>query len=138
MKNPRAVAKRIAEFHNDNVRRSVRKASTIEEEVIRRVEDAVEDAYERTAEESIDFNRKLFEIAHTNIITYFELLRELLVVSSPSEVIAVSIKHWERQVAIYRTQSRELFSLAQKATIENMGPLGSTIGNALVGRFDLS
>jgi hypothetical protein len=138
MKNPKTVAKRIAEFHNDNVRRSVTKASRIEEEVIRRVEDAVEDAYERTVEESMDFNRKLFEIAHTNIIAYFELLRELLVVRLPSEVIAVSIKHWERQVAIYRLQSRELFSLAQKATIENMGPLGSTIGNALVGRFDLS
>jgi hypothetical protein len=49
MKNPRAVAKRIGDFHNDNVKRSVKEAVAVEEEVIRRVEDAVEDAYDLAA-----------------------------------------------------------------------------------------
>jgi len=137
MKNPKAVAKQMAERHNQEVKRSVRGATAIGEEVIRRVEDAVEDAYERTAEESVEFNRKLFEIAHANAIAYFELLHELVSVSSPSEFTAVSIKYWNKQLEIYRQQSKDLFSLAQKAAIENMGPLGSSIGNALIGRFDL-
>jgi hypothetical protein len=138
MKNPRAVAKRIADFHNDNVKRSVKEASAVEEEVIRRVEDAVEDAYERTTEESMEFNRKLLVIAHANVNAYLEWFHEILFVNSPSEFIAVSMKHCERQLETYREQTRELAVLAQKATIENMGPLGTFFGGALIGRPDLS
>ncbi len=52
MKNPKAVSKQIAERHNQEVKHSVRGVTAIGEEVIRRVEDAVEDAYERTAKKA--------------------------------------------------------------------------------------
>jgi hypothetical protein len=52
MKNPRAVAKRIAELHNESVKRPVEKASTVGEKVIWLVENAVEEASARTTEET--------------------------------------------------------------------------------------
>jgi len=144
MKNPRAVAKRIAELHNEGVRTSgevvklsVKKASTIGENVIWLVENAVEDASARTAEESLEFNRKLLEIAHASIHAYFEWLHELVRANSPSEFIAVCMKHSQQQFETFRQQTRELGALGQKAAIESMGPLGIVFGNALIGRPDL-
>src|SRR5262249_3960201 len=141
MKNPRAVANRIAELHNEGVKssvkqveeakRSVEGANTIEENVIWLVEKAVEDASERTAEESMEFNRKLLAIAHANIHAYFEWLHELVRVKSPSEFIAVCMKHSQQQFETFRQQNRELVSLANQTAIENMGPLGTFFGSAL-------
>jgi hypothetical protein len=140
MKNPRAVAERIAELHNESVKPLVKRAepvkdaSTVGDKVIRLVENAVEDASARTAEESIEFNRKLLEIAHANIHAYFEWLHELVRVNSPQEFTAVCMKHSQQQFETFRQQTRELANLAQEAAIENMGPLGTLFGNALIGR----
>jgi hypothetical protein len=134
MKNPRAVAKRITELHNETVDRPVEEASTVGEKVIWLVENAVEEASARTTEENMEFNRKLLEIAHSNIHAYFEWLHEAVRVNSLPEFMAVSMKHSQQQFETFRQQTRELANLAQKATIENMGPFGSLFGNALIGR----
>jgi hypothetical protein len=134
MKNPRAVAKRIAELHNESVKPPIEKAGTVGENVIWLVENAVEEASARTTEESMEFHRKLLEIAHANIHAYFEWLHEAVRVNSPPEFMAVCMKHSQQQFETFRQQTRELANLAQKATIENMGPLGSLFGNALIGR----
>jgi hypothetical protein len=86
----------------------------------------------------MEFNQKLLAIAHANADAYFEWVRELVRVNSPSEFIAVSMKHSQQQFETFRQQTRELVGLAQKAAIENMGPLGTVIGNAVIGRPDLS
>jgi hypothetical protein len=145
MKNPRAVAKRIAELHNEDVRTSgevvrlpVNKASTIAEEVIRLTEDAIEDASARTTEEGKELSHKLLEFAQVNADAYFEWLHELARVKSPSEFMAACMKHSQQQFETFGQQTRELVGLSQKAAIENMGPLGTLIGGALIGRPDLS
>jgi|SRR5262249_32587374 len=143
MKNQQAVAERIAELHNESVKPLVKRAepvkdaSTVGDRVIRLVENAVEEASARTAEESMEFNRKLQEIAHANIHAYFEWLHELARANSSSEFVAVCMKHSRQQFETYRQQTRELASLAQGAAIENMGPFGIVFGNALIGRPDL-
>jgi len=137
MKNPRAVAKRIAEFHNESMKRSVEQASTIEDKVIRLVENVVEDASAKTAEETIELHRKLLEIAHANVHAYFEWLHEIVKVDSPSDFTAVCMKHSQQQFETFRQQTRELGALGQKAALESMGPLGIVFGNALIGRPDL-
>ena len=68
MKNPRAVANRIAELHNEGVKssvrqveeakRSVEEASTVGEKVIWLVENTVEDTSARTTEETIELGHK--------------------------------------------------------------------------------
>jgi hypothetical protein len=145
MKNPRTVAKRIAEMHNEGLRPSgevvkfpVKKASTIGEEVIRLAEDAIEDASVRTTEETLELHRKLLAFAHMNADAYFDWLHELATASSPPEFIAACMKYSGRQLEIFRQQSRELVNLAQKAQIENMGPFGTMVGNVLIGRLDLA
>src|SRR5262249_36229920 len=95
-----------------------------------------EEASARTAEESMEFNRKLQEIAHANIHAYFEWLHELARANSSSEFVAVCMKHSRQQFETYRQQTRELASLAQGAAIENMGPFGIVFGMALIGRPD--
>jgi hypothetical protein len=116
----------------------VKKASTIGEEVIRLAEDAIEDASVRTTEETLELHRKLLVFAHMNADAYFDWLHELVRVSSPLEFFAVCMNYSERQFEMFRQQSRELVNLTQKAEIENMGPFGSMVGNALIGRLDLA
>ena len=138
MQNSKAVATSMAEVQRDYVRRSGRKVNTVSEDVIRLVEETVEDTYERTSSETMECNRKLTEITLANMHAYFELLRDLASVRSPLELAGVCSKHTGKQFEALRGQGRELFELAQKAAIENMGPVGLSVGNALIGRPDLA
>src|SRR5262245_21148891 len=116
MKDPRTVAKRIAELHNEGVKFSVKRAedakrsaeepNTIGEKVIRLVEDAVEDASARTTEEAVELGHKLLDFAHINASAYFDWLHEIVRVKSPSEFIAVCMKHSQQQMESFRQQSR--------------------------------
>ena len=147
MKNPRAVAQRIAELHNEGVKRpakrvqdaerSVDEASTVGEKVIWLVENAVEDASARTTEETVELGHKLLDFAHVNANAYFDWLHEIMRVRSPSDFVAVCMKHSQQQFKTFRQQNRELLGLAQKAAVENTGPVGAYFGNALIGRLDL-
>jgi hypothetical protein len=148
MKNPRAVAQRIAELHNEEVKFSVKReqdtkpsieeVSTLGEKAIWLVEDAVEDASARTTEEAVELGHKLLDFTHVNASAYFDWLHEVVRVKSPSDFIAVWMKHSQQQFKTIRQQTRELASLAQRVTIENMGPFGTFFGSPLIGRLDLS
>ena len=138
MESSKAVATSMAEVQREHVRRSGRKVNTVGEDVIRLVEDTLEDTYERTSSETMELNRKLTEITLANMHAYFELLRDLAAVRSPLELAAVYSKHAGKQFEALRGQCRELFELTQKAAIENMGPVGLSLGNALIGRLDLA
>ena len=145
MKNPRAVAQRIAELHNEevkvsvkrveNTKRSVEEVGTVGQKVIWL---AVEDASARTTEETIELGHKLLDFAHMNANAYFDWLHEAVRVKSLSGFIAVCIKHSQQQFETFRQQRRELVGLAEQAAIENMGPFGTFFGSALIGRLDLS
>jgi hypothetical protein len=137
MRGRNAAAIRIAERHNEDVKNSI-EASAVGEEVIRRMEDVAEDAYSRATQETLELNQKLMAIAHANTDAFFEWARELVGVTSPWDFIAVSTKHAHERFQALGQQTRELAGLAQKAAIENMGPLGTIIGGALIGRPDLS
>jgi len=148
MKNPRAVANRIAELHNEGVKssvrqveeakRSVEEASTVGEKVIWLVENTVEDTSARTTEETIELGHKLLDFAHENANAYFDWLHEVVRLRSPSDFIVVCMKHSQQQFETFRQQNRELVTLANQTAIENMGPLGTFFGSALIGRLDLS
>ena len=147
MKNPKAVANRIAELRNEGVKssvkqveeakRSVEEGSTVGEKVILFVENTVEDASARTTEETIELGHRLLDFAHENSNAYFDWLHEVVRVKSPSDFMAVCMKHSQQQFETFRQQNRELFGLAQKAAIENTGPVGTFFGSALIGRLDL-
>jgi hypothetical protein len=102
------------------------------------MEDAVEVAYSRTATATIEFHQKALAIAQASVDAAFECARELVGVTSPSEFIEVSNKHARQQLQAITRQSKELAELAQKAAIESMGPFGTMVGGALLGRPDLS
>jgi len=148
MKNPKALADRIAELHNEGVKssvkrvedakRSVEEVGTVGQKVIWLVENTVEDASARTTEETIELGHKLLDFAHMNANAYFDWLHEAVRVKSLSGFIAVCIKHSQQQFETFRQQRRELVGLAEQAAIENMGPFGTFFGSALIGRLDLS
>ena len=148
MKNPKALADRIAELHNEGVKssvkrvedakRSVEEVGTVGQKVIWLVENTVEDASARTTEETIELGHKLLDFAHENANAYFDWLHEVVRVRSPSDFIAVCIKHSQQQFETFRQQRRALVGLAEQAAIENMGPFGTFFGSALIGRLDLS
>ena len=148
MKNPKALADRIAELHNEGVKssvkrvedakRSVEEVGTVGQKVIWLVENTVEDTSARTTEETIELGHKLLDFAHMNANAYFDWLHEAVRVKSLSGFIAVCIKHSQQQFETFRQQRRELVGLAEQAAIENMGPFGTFFGSALIGRLDLS
>jgi hypothetical protein len=121
----------------EDTKRLVGEASTVGEKVIWLVENAVEEASVRTTDDTVEFGHKLLEFAHVNANAYFDWLHEVVRVRSPSDFFAVSMKHSQRQFETSCQQTRELGALAQKAAIENMGPVGTFFGNALIGRLDL-
>lgn len=134
MNNPTVAPKQAAKLKTEQIKRS----AGIGSNAIQRTEDAAHEFYARTAQESTELNRKLVEIAHANLHAHFELLTELLSVKSPADFTLVAVRYWKRQGEIYRQWTHELFNALQKAGIENLGPLGTSVGNALIGRPDLS
>jgi hypothetical protein len=132
------AAARIAKRPDEDLNHSVEEATAAGEEVIRRIEDAIEDNYSRATQESMEFYQKLFSIAHANADAYFEWAREVVSVTSPAGFFTVSANRAQKQLQSWGQQNRELVALGQRAIIENMGPLGSIFGGALLGRPDLS
>src|SRR5262249_38272491 len=97
---------------------------------IRLVENVVEDASAKTAEETIELHRKLLEIAHANVHAYFEWLHEIVKVDSPSDFTAVCMKHSQQQFETFRQQTRELGALGQKAGLERLGASWIRLGQS--------
>jgi hypothetical protein len=116
MKNPKALAKQLTTLHNEGVKssikrvedakRSVEEGSTVGEKAIWLVENAVEDASARTTDETIEMGHKLLDFAHMNANAYFDWLHEVVRVKSPSDFIAVCMKHSQQQFETFRQQSR--------------------------------
>jgi phasin family protein len=130
------TARKFAKLHNEEVKHTVKKATAAGEQATRRINDAVQDAYSRTAQGTMEFHQKVLAITHANVDATFECARALLGVTSPSEFMEVSTKHARQQFELMRQQNRELAELAQKRAIESMGPLTGGFA-ALLGRPDL-
>jgi hypothetical protein len=132
------TASRTGKRHRDDSEPAAENATAAAEEMVRRIEDTVEENYSRSIQESMEFNQALIEIAHSNADAYFEWARKLVCATSPQEFIKVSTECAQEQCQRWSQQVRELFALGLKASIENIGPVGTIIGGALVGRPDLS
>jgi hypothetical protein len=132
------VASSSRKRHQIDAKQPANDATAVAEEMVRRVEDTVEENYSRGIQESIEFNQTLLTIARANMDAYFEWIQGFIRVTSLSEFIEMSTDLAHKQFQRWSQQARELFALGEKASIENMGPLVTIIGGALVGRPDLS
>jgi hypothetical protein len=82
MTNKANVARKLAVHHNTEVKRRFEKAATGGEEAARRIETI----YLGAAQGTIEFNQKLLAIAQANVDAAFDCARELVGVTSPSEL----------------------------------------------------
>jgi len=134
MTNKATAARKFAIHHNEEVKGRFGRATTAGEETTRRIDNT----YSRAAKATVEFHRKALAIAQANVDAAFDCARELVGATSPSEFIEVSTKHARQQLQAVSQQTRELAELAQEAAIESMGPFGTMVGGALLGRPDLS
>jgi len=129
-----SAARKLAKYHNNEVERRIANASAAGEEATRRIEYT----HLKIAQGMAEFHLKVIAIAYANVDAALDFNRELLGVTSPSEFVELSTKHARRQFQAMSQQSRELVEIALKTAIESMGPLGSLVGGAVLGRPDLS
>jgi phasin family protein len=115
-------ARKFAEESTVQAKRTFEKASA-----------AGEEAYSRVAQGTIDFHRKVLEIAQANVDAAFDCAQELVGVTSPSQFIEVATKHARQQVQSMTEQNRELAELAQKAATDSIKPLAGGLTSAFHG-----
>jgi len=132
------AASRSRKRHQIDAKQPANDATVVAEEIVRRIEDTVEENYSRAIQESMEFNQTFLAIARANADAYFEWARELIRVTSLFELVEMFTDCGKKQFQRWSRQAKELFALGENASIENMGPLGTIIGGALVGRPDLS
>ena len=85
--------------------------------------DMLEKAYEVAAKRTADYNRKIFEIARTNMCAAFDCANELMGVKSPSEFIELSTAQMRKQFERMSTQSKDLCALAQETATAIAEPI---------------
>jgi hypothetical protein len=73
-------------------------------------------------QETLEFNKKVLEIAQANVNAAFDCAREMIDAKSPSEFIVLYTRHVSQQFQAITRQTRELTELAQKAVVHSMGP----------------
>jgi hypothetical protein len=70
-----SAAKKFAEHHNEDVKRTIEKVTVAGEEATRRMEDI----FSKVTQETIEFQQRLLATTHANVDAAFECARELLV-----------------------------------------------------------
>src|SRR6266700_8029182 len=77
----------------------------------------------RGAEGLIDYNRKLLEIARSNVDAAFEYAQDVVGVRSLSEFVEISSQYARNQSAAMTEQARDLATRAQKLAVDTAQPL---------------
>ncbi len=124
------AARKIAEYHNDEVQRKVKRTV---QEMAAVGEQAANRTYSIAAQGTVEFQQKVLAITKHNVDAAFDCTRELLAATSASEFIAIYTKYASRQFQNMIRQTKELTEVAQKAAIDSMGPDAIGLGSALLG-----
>jgi phasin len=122
-------ARKFADQSTVQAKHTFEKASAAGEEATRRIEDT----YSRVAQGTIDFHRKVLEIAQANVDAAFDCAQELIGVTSPSQFFEVTTNHARQQAQAMTEQTRELAALAQKAATDSIKPLAGGLTSAFPG-----
>ncbi len=122
-------ARKLPDLSTVQAKHTFEKASAAGEEATRRIEDT----YSRVAQGTIDFHRKVLEIAQANVDAAFNCAQELVGVTSPSQFFEVTTNHAHQQAQAMTEQNRELAALAQKAATDSIKPLAGGLTSAFHG-----
>ena len=93
--------------------------------------DVLKDTYATAAKGATDYNLKIIEFARANTNSAFEYAQELMGVKHPSELIALSTAHAQKQFETMIAQSKELAELAQKVAADATAPLKAGVTKVL-------
>jgi hypothetical protein len=68
-----------------------------------------------------DYNNKLVEFTHANVVATFDFAQKLLAVNSPIRFIELSAEQARWQFETLSEQTKQLTALAQKVTLASAG-----------------
>lgn len=125
MEMPEAF-REMAEKGVEHTRDACAKAKLASEEAT----DLLENTYEAATRRATDYNRKLIDIARTNMRAAFDCVHELLGAKSPSELIELSTAQMRKQFDVASAQNRELWALAQEIATEAVGAINTGVSKA--------
>ena len=124
------AARKIAEYHNEEVQRKVKRTV---QETAAVGEQATRRTYSIVAQGTAEFQQKVLAITKDNVDAAFDCTRELLAATSPSEFVAIYTRYASRQFENMTRQTKELTELAPKAAVDSMGPDAIGLGSAFLG-----
>ena len=93
--------------------------------------DVVATSYSSAVKGVTDYGLKVIDMTRLNASAAFDLFGKLVAVKSPSEAIELSTVHARQQFDAVSTQSRELWTLAQKVATDVIEPIKTGMPKAL-------
>jgi phasin len=84
--------------------------------------DLIQKSYLTTIKGMQDYNNKFFEFAHQNTNAAFDFIQKVSGVRSPSAFVELSTEHARKQLDSMTEQTKQLATLAQKASLATAEP----------------
>jgi hypothetical protein len=81
----------------------------------------IKNGYSTTVDKMRDYNNKLVEFTHANVVATFDFAQKLLAVNSPIRFIELSAEQARWQFETLSEQTKQLTALAQKVTLASAG-----------------
>jgi Phasin protein len=85
----------------------------------------IEKSLEAAGQGAIAVNRKLVDIAQTNLNSGLELARDLAGAKTPMEVMRLQMNYWHDCVGVFESQARELRALSARLVATASEPIRS-------------
>ncbi len=94
------------------------------------VTDLAENTYSTATTVMRDYNLRVLEIVQANSNAAFDFAKQLLLVKSPYEIVALWTAHVREQAGVMTQQTKELSTIGQKVANETAAPLAYGVKNA--------
>src|ERR1700719_4565643 len=93
--------------------------------------DVLRETYSTSAKGATDYGVKIIEISSVNTTSAFDFLTNLMGTKSLSEIMTLSAAQAHKNFDVASAQNKELWDLAQKASIETAEPIKKSVARVL-------
>ena len=93
--------------------------------------DVLRETYSTNAKGAADYGAKVIEISSVNTTSAFDFFTNLMGTKSLSEIMTLSAAQARKNFDVASAQNKELWDLAQKATIETAEPIKKSVAKVL-------
>ena len=93
--------------------------------------DMIEDSYETTRQNVVEFNKKAIDVAMANTNATFEFMKDLMAAKSMADAVELQTGFTRKQFEALSAQSKDLQELATKAATDATQPIKDAVEKTL-------